>query len=192
MDKDYSFDGVKLSSLAYNSGLINGRGRFRDNQAPLSIFKVEKGNKFRFHIVGALSEYAYRISIDQHKLSEIESDGFLIEPIEVESLLLIGGESYVIEVAANQPVDSYWIRAETLKDGEGPYVRKSGRPKGIILAVLQYQGSNSELEPTSVRNTCTENEPCYVFNCFWEKFPEDLYPHTKCITMQQAGFFDSK
>ena len=48
-DRDHSFDASKLSSIKFTSGLINGRGRFGDNMAPLSVFHVTPGGAFRLH-----------------------------------------------------------------------------------------------------------------------------------------------
>ena len=57
--KGVSMDGVELSSMDYWSGLINGRGRKGDNAAPLTVFNVTRGKKYRFHIVMASGEFAY-------------------------------------------------------------------------------------------------------------------------------------
>ncbi|XP_066917252.1 uncharacterized protein [Clytia hemisphaerica] len=187
LDKDNSFDGVKLSSLTYVSGLINGRGRYDNNQAPLSYFHVTKGQTIQFHIVGALSEYAYRISIDQHSLTVIESDGFPVQPVRLQSLIIFGGETYVIEVEADQPIQSYWIKAETLKDGEGPFVRKEDKmiPKAQVLAVFHYEGADNRTDPTSLPRNCTSAEPCHVLNCPWRAYPAKEYPYTECINVDQ-------
>ena len=200
LDKDHSFDGVKLSSLGYVSGLINGKGRFNGNSSPLTRYHVTKGLTYRFHLVGASNEYAYQVSIDQHKLRVIETDGYLVEPIEVESLIVLGGETFVFEVEANQPQGfSYWMRAKTLKDGKGPFVRKHYQPKNQVLAVVVYgdktiqneKVQNQKMDPVSTPRNCTKQDPCYVLNCFWKEFPEEEYPNQKCITIDQMRSLSS-
>ena len=172
-----------LSSLTYVSGLINGHGRYNGNKAPLSTFNVTKGQKLQFHVVGALSEYAYRISIDQHSMTVIETDGFPVQPVQLQSLIVFGGETFVVEIKADQPVQSYWIRAETLKD---PFVQKENdTPKIEVLAVLHYEGSDDQKVPTTSPKQCISDEPCVVLNCPWSAYPQAEYPHTKCINIDQ-------
>ena len=193
IDKDHSFDGVKLSSLRYVSGLINGRGRYEGNRAPLTRYEVTKGLTYRFHAVAATNEFAYQISIDHHKLKVVEMDGFSVEPVEVQSLIVIGGETYVFEIEANQLDNtSYWMRAETLKDGKGPFVRNDGSSKDKILAIFTYlRGASARQDPSTSPTNCTANEPCYVLNCFWKDYPEDVYPNRKCIPIDHMRLSSS-
>jgi len=182
----HSFDGVKCSSVQYTSGLINGRGRYKNNKAPLSVFKVESGTKFKLHLVGAMGEYAYRFSIDNHTMSVVETDGYPIQPIHVHSIIIFGGETYVVEVDANNFVANYWIKAETLKDGIGPFVRPDENPKETILAVLHYHNAPIDEDPgeESVSVRCTKKEPCKVLNCPWREFPSTRYPYTECVHIE--------
>ena len=55
--------------------------------------------------------------MDQHKLRVIAIDGFDIEPIDAESVILHNGERYDIELTADQHVDNYWVCAQNLEDG---------------------------------------------------------------------------
>lgn len=193
IDRDHSFDGVKLSTLGYVSGLINGRGRYNGNQAPLTKFQVTKGLTYRFHVIGATNEFAYQLSIDHHKLKVIEMDGFLVNPVEVQSFIVVGGETYVFEVKANQ-VDntSYWMRAKTLKDGKGPFIQNDGTSKDQILAIFTYsQGKDALKDPETLPKNCTLSAPCYVLNCFWKDYPQSVYPNTKCIPIDHMRLSSS-
>ena len=49
-------------------------------QTRLSIFAVERGKSYRFHLIGAQGLYAYKCSIDGHKLTVVDTDGYYIEP----------------------------------------------------------------------------------------------------------------
>ena len=73
--------------LSLQSGLINGRGRYYDpetgrhNQAPLETYHVTKGQKYRFRVIAAGSLYPFRMSVDNHNLTLIASDGYDFEPV---------------------------------------------------------------------------------------------------------------
>ena len=54
------------------------------------------------------------ISFSQHKLKVVSSDGNKMVPVMASSVIVHSGERYDIIVEADQPVDNYWIRAETL------------------------------------------------------------------------------
>ena len=80
-------DGTQVGPIPYESGLINGRGRHPDvpyTTTVLSIFEVEHGQKYRFHLIGTQALYGYRFSVDGHRLNLKATDGFLLEPIPVD------------------------------------------------------------------------------------------------------------
>lgn len=115
-----SSDRIEVGPQPYWSGLINGRGRHRNKSsfAPskLSIFNVRDGETYRFRLIGAQSLFAYRFSIDGHKLIVIASDGHFFQPVqEVDYVIVHTGERYDVLVTADQPMNNYWIRAETLE-----------------------------------------------------------------------------
>ena len=68
-ERTFSADKVEVGPVPYWSGLINGRGRLNSSvYSPLSVFTVQPNKAYRFRIIGAQSLYAYRFSIDNHKL----------------------------------------------------------------------------------------------------------------------------
>ena len=69
-----SIDGVRLSSMLFNSALLNGRGRSTNNKAPISWFKVTKDNWNGFYIINPGVEYTFAISIDGHEMQIIGLD----------------------------------------------------------------------------------------------------------------------
>ena len=81
--RTYSADGAEVGPTPYWSGLINGRGRHASvsyNQSRLTIFNVNPGNSsvnvsYRFRMIGAQSLFAYHVSISDHKLTIIPTDG---------------------------------------------------------------------------------------------------------------------
>lgn len=191
--KGASFDGVKVSSMDYWSGLINGRGRKGNNSAPLSVFTVTQGKRHRIHLVMASGEFAYRVSIDNHELKVVESDGNPVEPETFESVIVFPGETYVFEFDANQKPEMYWIRASTLRMGYG---YKNPLPDDVIWdtkAILHYEGTNKETgDPQSRRRNCTSEKPCRILNCPWPAYRQDLFPNMLCVAFSELRLDTSR
>ena len=165
-------DETDLSSIPFFSGLINGMGRHRNvplTRSRLATFVVEPGQRYRFRLVGGQSVYSYKVSVARHKLSIIAADGFFIEPVEVDYIVIHSGEQYDFVLDANQTTDNYRILAETLE------IDSSGLPPYDSLnnsaeAVLHYTGAVTPVGPNyadvnSETPTCTPASPCRVFNC---------------------------
>ncbi|XP_078367750.1 uncharacterized protein LOC144651673 [Oculina patagonica] len=191
--KGSSLDGVELTSMDYWSGLINGRGRKGNNTAPLTVFDVTRGKKYRLHIVMASGEFAYRVSIDSHELTVIESDGNPAEPTTFESVIIYPGETYVVEFEADQNPGRYWIRASTLRVGSG---FENPLPDGIVWdvkAILNYEeASDKKGDPKSKRRDCTSEAPCKVLNCPWPSYRQDLFPNTQCVAFSELRLDSSR
>jgi L-ascorbate oxidase len=80
--------------------LINGKGVYYEYQTslkgivetPRAVFTVKKGFRYRFRLINAGSLYCpIRISIDNHNITVISTDGNDVEAIEVESLTIYAG-----------------------------------------------------------------------------------------------------
>lgn len=191
--KGASFDGVKVSSMDYWSGIINGRGRKGKNSAPLTVVMAVGGIRHRVHIVLASGEFAYRVSIDNHELTVIESDGNPVEPVKLESVILFPGETYTVEFEANQKPGRYWIRATTLRMGYG---YENPQPDDIVWdakAILHYKGTNDTTgDPSSRRQNCTSETPCKILNCAWPAYRQDLYPNMECVAISDLRLDNSR
>ena len=167
----HSTDGASLGHIAFWSGLINGKGRMNENiSTPLSIFRVEQGNVYHFRLIGSISIYALRVSIDGHKLTAIASDGMYFQPVEVDYIIIHAGETYDFLLDANnQDGTNFWIRAETLE--EPPVPEHSAR--GILTygdpKELNWTNAYSNI-PERVRE-CTANAPCKALNCPFLNYP---------------------
>lgn len=83
--------------------------------APLAWFNVTRGSKYRFRVIATGSIYPLRISIDNHELTIISSDGYDIEPWVVESFIINPGERYDFILNADQSYGNYWIRAVSME-----------------------------------------------------------------------------
>ncbi|XP_033745716.1 laccase-3-like [Pecten maximus] len=174
-----SVDGGVLSHFPLTSALINGKGRFypnltseEHNQAPLTLYDAQFGNKYRFRVVNVGAMYPFRISIDNHDLTLTASDGFDFKPVVAESFIINPGERYDFFIVAEQPVANYWIRAETI---EHPIPHKA-------RANLRYSGAADE-DPTTSRKMCTSTNRCLVVNCPFSYFPAGSF--TDCMRFDQ-------
>ncbi|XP_078350103.1 uncharacterized protein LOC144634921 isoform X2 [Oculina patagonica] len=185
-----SFEEGEVGPVPYFSGIINGKGRHSDVpyiQTRLSIFTVEVGKTYRFRLVGAQGLYAYRFSIDGHKLTVVGTDGYWIQPVEdVDYIIIHSGERYDFLLSAknNFGRKDYWMRAETLeidRSGTGPPYKSLGH---VAEAILHYkQDSDSDDPDLNVPSTkyqeikdnsppirCTKINPCKAVNCPFKDF----------------------
>ena len=185
----FSYEKAGVGTIPYFSGLINGKGRHVDvpyNKTRLSIFTVEVGKKYRFRLVGAQGLYAFRFSIDGHKLTVVGTDGYWLEPVEdVDYIIIHTGERYDFLLTATNTDGSndYWMRAETLEadlSGRPPYQSLGN----VAEAILHYkQPGDSDDPDVNVPSTqyedikessppieCTTTNPCKAVNCPFEDF----------------------
>ena len=147
-----TIDGVRLSSMVFTSALINGRGQYRNNKAPLPWFTVEPNTWNGFYMINPGVEYTFEISIDQHKMEIVDLGVGEVEPITVDAVYLNPGERVRVRVRTKRRPGNYWIRSKTL-DGQGE-----------ALAVLHYNGADKD-EPETKPNECTDAKPCVIYNC---------------------------
>ena len=165
----YNPFGPELNDLYIWSGLINGRGRYREDlKMPLTVYTVNRGDTVRFHLAHAGAYIAYRISIDDHKLIVKAGEEIEFVPVMVDFAVIYPGESLVFDVEATGMADYYWVRATPdLFFGSVE-----------ILAILSYSASDPFAEPTSNRTECTADAPCMAYNC-----APGMYADTECLSL---------
>nr|AHD24909.1 putative laccase 8 [Flammulina velutipes] len=128
-----------------NSTLINGKGRFGgDPTSELAVISVKPNARYRFRIISLACDPYYTFSIDGHNLTIIEADGINVEPFTVNSLEIYAAQRYSAILKADQPVDSYWIRANP---SSGQFI---GFRNGVNSAVLRYVHAD-ETVPTTLQ-----------------------------------------
>ena len=156
------------------AGLINGKGRHYSvpyNRSSLTIYEVEQGKTYRFRMINAGTYYAFIFSINNHKLRVMATDGYLVQPVEVDYISIHSGERYDFLLEANQESGDYWMKAETFELNIG---NRTAPPYNFFehsaVAILHYAGletpNPSEYEniPSSQR-LCTQENPCRMLNC---------------------------
>nr|XP_053649016.1 uncharacterized protein LOC128700086 [Cherax quadricarinatus] len=123
--------------------LVNGRGKHvkfaRDGTevyTPVQEFIVKPGRRHRFRALSnSIQNCPIVISVDNHTLLPITTDGSPIQPVEVESLTIYGGERWDFVVNASQSIATYWIRFQGMLDCDDRF--KSAHQ----VAVLRYEGA---------------------------------------------------
>ena len=143
-------------------------------------------------MVNAAAEYAFEISIDDHVLWVVASDGSDIEPIEVTSVIMNPGETIDVEIQADQTPGHYWIRARipsagTAVDGTAFGDRPIPRGGDIneVKAILRYEGVTVKGDPESKRYSCISTFNCRIFNCPFPAYPVKNYK--TCISMAMVS-----
>lgn len=126
--------------------LVNGRGAFPlspTTRVPLATFTVQRGFRYRFRLINVGVMFCMiSMSVDGHHLTVIANDGTPLEPVRVESIVSLAGDSYDFVIEANQTDRDYWIRLR----GEG----ECGDLRLAQRAILRYQRPNvSQSELTS-------------------------------------------
>ena len=203
-----SFEGAGVGPMPYFSGIINGKGRHADVpyiKTRLSIFTVEAGKTYRFRLVGAQGLYAYRFSIDGHKLTVVGTDGYWLEPVkDVDYIIIHTGERYDFLLSANNTdgTNNFWMRAETLeidRKGSGPPYQSLGH---VAEAILHYKKPGDsddpdvnvpstqyqEIKDNSPRIQCTNANRCRAVNCPFKEFHPSY--NITCVNVQSLRLLE--
>ncbi|XP_029665989.1 laccase-like [Formica exsecta] len=106
---------------------------------PISISVVKPNFRYRFRLINAeFLNCPIEISVDNHTLYVISSDGRDIEPIQAESLVSYAGERFDFIIEMNQSVDNYWMRFRGLMDCDKRFL------SAYQVAILRYEGAPEE------------------------------------------------
>ncbi|XP_038051054.1 laccase-2-like [Patiria miniata] len=128
--------------------MINGEGRhakFAHEASNDTIYtprhnvKVERNQRYRIRVIAnAGMDCMFEVSVDEHNLTVIASDGAPFQPIEVGTLGLSSGERFDFVLDARADVGKYWMRIkgqDSCEDMQG-------------LALLIYEGAEDLPEPS--------------------------------------------
>ena len=74
--------------------------------------ECEQGDRYRFRVISAAVERkcALKVSVDQHDLKIIATDGASIKPFTAKSFIIFNAERYDFVLAADREPSNYWIR----------------------------------------------------------------------------------
>ena len=196
------YGGSGAGPVPFVSGLINGAGwrytpdittctRESEQNTPLAVFKVTTGRKYRFRLIGAQNMYAFRFSIEGHKMTLLATDGTPVQETKsnqtgLDYIVFYGGERYDVLVEANMPpstlgTGNYWMIAETLENPTLLEARGYCVAGHRAYALLQYDNNdlpswppdNGTISYNPTERPCPMSAPCYMGNCPFVEFPTD-------------------
>ena len=184
-----------LESARYHSGLINGRGRLNNSTVtPLSVFNVVSGMGYRFRVIGAQNHFAYRLSIQNHDLHVIATDGngngTFITPKTVDYLVVHSGERYdFIPTRQTSQSTKFWIIAQKIDIPKMMQMQMTSSTDMPAVALLRYDADNAfiwtGLETMMNADTCTGNQ-CKMLNCLTHSNNEMCIPWTDLRPLLQS------
>lgn len=91
--------GGDAGDVTYPYYLINGR-----IPAAPTTFAAKPGQRVRIRIINAGSDTAFRVALAGHRMTVTHTDGFRVQPIDVDALLVGMGERYDVIVNAGDGV----------------------------------------------------------------------------------------
>ncbi|MDA3644086.1 multicopper oxidase family protein [Saccharopolyspora indica] len=110
--------GKDTGDVQYPHYLINGR----IPAAPVTV-SAKPGQRLRLRIINAGGDTAFRVALGGHRMTVTHTDGFPVEPVETDSLLISMGERYDVVV--------------TLGDGVFPLVADAEGKEGRAMALVR-------------------------------------------------------
>uniref|UniRef100_A0A182JBL4 Uncharacterized protein n=1 Tax=Anopheles atroparvus TaxID=41427 RepID=A0A182JBL4_ANOAO len=139
--------GIQNDSMRVDSVLINGRGRYFNEKtgtraaAPLTVYQVEYGKRYRFRLISSGSQYCpFQLQIQNHSMLIISTDGGTVQPEHtVDTLVSISGERFDFVLTANQLPGNYWVRVRAIGFCDQMRVED--------FAVLAYVANETTAEP---------------------------------------------
>ncbi|XP_060065140.1 uncharacterized protein LOC132545474 [Ylistrum balloti] len=170
------------------SMLINGRGAHRvfynserseNITTPYEVFNVEHGRRYRFRIISnGILNCPIQLSVDNHTLRVISSDGNPFQPIDVESINIFAGERFDVVILADQPMDNYWVRARGQAD--------CGVKSAYQQAILRYSGAVEGLPTRPIGHQFGDREGKKL-NPWNKKATDMLVPVTHLDNMRPSN-----
>jgi FtsP/CotA-like multicopper oxidase with cupredoxin domain len=111
-------------SVDYPFYLVNGRLA----HAP-TVFRARPGDRIRLRIINAGAETAFRVALGGHKMTVTHTDGYPVEHMETDALLLGMAERYDVLITAQDGVFPLVALAEG-KDARALAVLRTGSGGG--------------------------------------------------------------
>lgn len=127
--------GSDTGDVDYPFYLINGRP-----PAEPAEYEVTPGAPVRLRLINAGSDTPFRVALAGSPLTVVATDGFPVEPVEVDTLFLAMGERYDVEVTIDE-VGAVPLVAEPL-----------GRPGEAVVLLRTGPGSaaSADISPTQL------------------------------------------
>lgn len=122
--------GGDAGDAVYPTHLINGRPL----GDPLTFEpRPRAGDRVRLRVINAGADTAYRVAVGGHRVSVTHTDGFPVEPIEVDAFLIGMGERYDVTF--------------TVRDGAWPVIALAEGKDARAAAILRTRGASASSTP---------------------------------------------
>ena len=140
--------GKDAGDVRYPFHLVNGRPA----KDPATL-TAKPGQKLRLRVVNAGSDTAYRFAVAGHRLTVVAADGYPVQPVEADTLVLGMGERYDVLVTATDGAHAVVALPEgkpdapalaVLRVGDGPARTPAPRARALTGRLLSY----ADLRPT--------------------------------------------
>eukprot|EP00105_Crassostrea_gigas_P021929 XP_011441257.1 PREDICTED: L-ascorbate oxidase [Crassostrea gigas] len=159
-----------------HSVLINGRGEYDNNMAPLTVFRFNVSETYLLRVISASSNKFFLFSIPGIKLTVKETDGDEILPITVDKIIIYPGERYDIELNLQSVPEGLYNITVNLLVGRTLVVN---REKNVGIAMVHV--TNSINSYATVLNDSDTSE--VVLNCPFLIYPNE--PNFTCVPVSQ-------
>lgn len=106
--------------IDYPHYLVNGR-----TPGAAITFSAKPGQRVRIRIVNAGSDTAFRVALGGHRMDVTHSDGFPVDPVTTDALLIGMGERYDVVITLSDGVFRLVASAEG-KKGQGLAIVRTG------------------------------------------------------------------
>jgi len=162
-----SVDTANFSRFEFQSGLVNGKGRYwmslnANNGSPLEKFKVNQGELIRYRIIGAMTQYPMRVYIEDQWVTLRGSDCYNLDALNVQSIIVHPGERFDFSFTfGHAERKQYLLIAETIetRESHGGY-----HAAEAIIEIEDYSGIVNPNPPNN-KVICANGANCTIFNC---------------------------
>ena len=175
IDSEVMFKSKTIPHIEYHSVLINGKGEFQNNTAPLQTFYVDKSERYLFRLIAAsLNEY-FLFFIPGIRFTVIETDGNEVVPLTVDKILIFNGERFDIELELTNVTEGRYEIFVDMVDGSNLAIKETGSPGHAFLYV-----TNKMSLPT-VSNDSSTDASTLVLNCAFNEYYKK--PNWTCLPL---------
>ncbi|KAK3791910.1 hypothetical protein RRG08_026812 [Elysia crispata] len=107
-----------------------------NSTSPREVFRVKHGSRYRFRVASnGILNCPLQISVDDHEIEIIATDGYDVEPVRVQFFNIFAGERFDFILTANQSIGNYLLRVQGELDC-GPRFNNAHQ-----TAILHYESA---------------------------------------------------
>ena len=161
--------------LLSHAVLVNGKGEYNNNEAPLHMLNAISGRSIRFRLIYVGTAFSFLFGIQDHRLCVFETDGFRVNETIVDRILIFSGERYDFTVDVGS-AGQYDITADMYEPNVFRRIPKRG------LALL-----NVTQDKLISANNITQGN-LKVLNCPVLSYPQR--PDVECIPLSNLKATD--